>query len=128
MTSRANKSIGHNNSLESLLLGAIAKQLRDTERRVAVVIRFADWFERPLSRSRTACLSRALARLEARGLVVRLPGRRVRLTNAGRARLRAELGVFWLPSDGLTRHPRPLSGPAIETRTLTERAMSGFAT
>lgn len=96
MTSGANKSIGRNNSLESLLVAAIAKQLRDTERRVAVMIRYADWFERPLSRSRTACLSRALARLEARGFVARLPGHRVRLTNAGRARLRAELGEFWV--------------------------------
>lgn len=98
MPSSANKSIGHNNSLESLLLHAIAKQLRDTERRVAVKIRYADWFELPLNRSRTACLSRALARLEARGLVARLPGRRVRLTDAGRARLSAELGEFWLPA------------------------------
>src|SRR5690348_8952486 len=98
MTSSANKSISCNNRLESLLLRAIAKQLRDTERRVAVKVRYADWIERPLSRSRTACLSRALARLEARGFVARLPGRRVRLTNAGRARLRAELGELWIPA------------------------------
>jgi len=96
MTSGANKSIGRKNSLESLLLAAIAKQLRDTERRVTVMIRYADWCERPLSRSRTACLSRALARLKARGFVARLPRRRRRLTNAGRARLKAELGEFWL--------------------------------
>jgi hypothetical protein len=107
MTYRANKSICHKAGLESVLLSAIAKQLRDTERRVVVAIRYANWFARPLSRSRTACLSRALARLEARGLVVRLPGRRVRLTNAGRARLRAELGVFWLPSACLTKHRVP---------------------
>jgi hypothetical protein len=125
MTYRANKSICHKAGLESVLLSAIAKQLRDTERRVSVVIRYADWFARPLSRSCTACLSRAIARLEARGLVVRLPGRRVRLTNAGRARLRAELGVFWLPSDCLTKHPRPSSGPAIEARSQKRRVMRG---
>lgn len=51
MTSGANRSIGRNNRLESVLLAVIAKQLRVTERRVAVVIRYADWFARPLSRS-----------------------------------------------------------------------------
>ncbi len=96
MASRANKSISRNNSFESLLLRAIAMQLRDTKRRVALKVRYAVWFGRLLSRSRTACLSRALARLEARGFVARLPGQRLRLTNAGRARLTAELGELWV--------------------------------
>ncbi len=59
-------------------------------------VRFADWIHRRPTRSESACLSRALARLEACGLVRRLPRRRVRLTPAGQTTVQPYLDQGWM--------------------------------
>jgi hypothetical protein len=57
---------------------------------------FADWIHRRPTRSESACLSRAMSRLEACGLVRRLARRRVRLTRAGQAAVQPYLDQSWM--------------------------------
>ena len=56
---------------------------------------FADWLGRRPTRSESACLSRTLSRLIARGAVRRLAGRRERLTAAGRRMAEPYLELLW---------------------------------
>lgn len=65
-------------------------------RRRGARIRFADWIHRRPTRSESACLSRALARLEACGMVRRLSRRRVRLTPAGQTAVKPYLDQGWM--------------------------------
>jgi len=57
---------------------------------------FADWIGRQPTRSESACLSRTLSRLVARGAVRRLAGGRVRLTAVGRRIAEPYLEMLWI--------------------------------
>jgi len=77
-----------------LILAGIARARRQNE---PVRVWFADWLGRRPTRSESACLSRTLARLVARGAVRRLVGRRVRLTASGRRMAEPYLELLWIP-------------------------------
>lgn len=76
----------------TILCGIAYGQRRDRGTRVW----FADWIHRRPTRSESACLSRALARLEACGMVRRLSRRRVRLTPAGQTAVQPYLDQGWM--------------------------------
>jgi DNA-binding HxlR family transcriptional regulator len=78
----------------SAILCAIARS-RPANRPAQV--RFADWLGRQPTRSETACLSRTLASLGARGMLRRVAYRRVRLTATGRAHAEPYLERMWTP-------------------------------
>jgi hypothetical protein len=78
----------------SLILCGIARG--QTASRPARV-RFAAWLGRRPTRSESACLSRALARLEVRGAIRRVARRRVRLTTRGRDQAEPYLERLWTP-------------------------------
>jgi len=80
MVYRANKSCQSGNQRVAVILCGVA---RCQQGRQGARVWFADWLNRRPTRSESACLSRALARLECNGLVRRMAPRRVRLTPAG---------------------------------------------
>ena len=70
---------------------------------------FADWLGRPPSRGESAVLSRTLSRLEARGAVRRLAGRRVRMTAEGRRMAEPYLELLWIPRADLLGPMAPIA-------------------
>lgn len=78
-----------------LILQSVAKELQSPSRRkyAGVRIEFDFWLGRAPTPSERVALSRNVSRLEALGMVFRMPGRRLVLTQAGR-RLTENLAGF----------------------------------